>query len=172
VTYHASLPAALSKKRGLTIDRATNDSTPKGAAMNDGTLQPSTAGPPPVPVGLTTKLGVAVTAALGLVAGLTAVLNGDTSTETATALGGAIATLVTVLAGRYAQAAVGVATTAPAPMLSTPLATDFDDEVEGDALPPHAEHLVAMDPAELPTDQGNGLRMAPMAVPDYQEGTS
>jgi hypothetical protein len=140
--------------------------------MNDGTLQPSTAGPPPVPVGLTTKLGVAVTAALGLVAGLTAVLNGDTSTETTTALGGAIATLVTVLAGRYAQAAVGVATTPPAPMLSTPLATDFDDEVEGDALPPHAEHLVARDPAELPPDQGNGLRVAPAAVPDYQEGTS
>lgn len=58
-----------------------------------------------VPVGLSTKIGGTVSAVMGLVAVLTAVLDGDHTTETIGALASAVVVLVTLMGGRYAQAA-------------------------------------------------------------------
>lgn len=60
--------------------------------------------PAPIPVGLSTRLGLIATAVLAVAALVAAVLNGDHTTETITALIGAVITLVTVLQGRYGQA--------------------------------------------------------------------
>jgi hypothetical protein len=59
---------------------------------------------PRIPVGLATKLGVYSASVLGIVALITAVLNGDYTEETLMALAGAVITLVTTLIGRFAQA--------------------------------------------------------------------
>lgn len=145
------------------------------------TIAPSAAVTPdiaPVPVGATTKIGAAGAAVLALAAGVAAVLSGDLSPETITALGGAVVTLVTVLAGRYAQAtaiagaAVAGASAqavqaaqaaAPVAPVRSPvtsgLAVVYDDEDEDDEVPPAAADLMPADPRTLPPDTGN-------AVPD------
>ena len=66
----------------------------------DPTAPPNTI----VPVGWTSLLGVYSTAALAIVALVAAILNGDHSQETLLALAGAVITLVSTLAGRFAQA--------------------------------------------------------------------
>jgi hypothetical protein len=132
----------------------------------------------PVPVGTTTKVGAAGAAVLALGAGVAAVVNGDLSTETITALVGAVVTLVTVLAGRYAQAtAIAGATVtgasaqavqamqvaqSPAPVAPAQppvsgglAAVDASDEEEDDELPPAAAELMPTDPRTLPPDAGN-----------------
>jgi hypothetical protein len=58
-----------------------------------------------IPVGLGTKLGALGTLALGVAALVAAVLDGDHSQETLVALAGAVITLCTTIAGRFAQAA-------------------------------------------------------------------
>ena len=55
-------------------------------------------------VGLSTKLSVGAAALLALVAALTAFLDGDHSSETITAIGGAVATLVGLTLSRGYQA--------------------------------------------------------------------
>jgi hypothetical protein len=59
---------------------------------------------PVIPLGFASKLGVYSAAVLAIAALVTAVLNGDHSAETLTALAGAVITLATTLAGRFAQA--------------------------------------------------------------------
>lgn len=59
---------------------------------------------PSIPVGLATKLGVYSSSVLAIVALVTLVLDGDYTSETLTALAGAVITLATTLAGRFAQA--------------------------------------------------------------------
>lgn len=75
--------------------------------MNDviGNTPEAPPAPPVIPVGLGTKLGTLGTALLAVVAAGTAVLNGDHTIETITALAGAVAVLVTTIEGRYRQAA-------------------------------------------------------------------
>lgn len=58
-----------------------------------------------IPEGPASKLGKLAAAALAIAALVAAVLNGDHTPETLVALGGAVATLVTYMGGRYAQAA-------------------------------------------------------------------
>lgn len=57
----------------------------------------------PIARGYATKLGELTAAVLALVAAVTAVLDGDHSTETIAALAGAVLTVITILAGRYLQ---------------------------------------------------------------------
>lgn len=61
---------------------------------------------PTIPVGLATRLGTAVAAVFGLIALITAVLEGDHSQETIIALILAALNVFIVLGGRYAQAAL------------------------------------------------------------------
>ena len=60
---------------------------------------------PVIPAGLATRLGAIGTLTLGVVALVTAVINGDHTSETVTALAGAVATLVATIYGRMQQAA-------------------------------------------------------------------
>ncbi|HEY6758265.1 MAG TPA: hypothetical protein VI318_02200 [Baekduia sp.] len=131
----------------------------------------------PVPVGTTTKIGAAGAAVLALAAGVAAVVNGDLSTETITALVGAVVTLVTVLAGRYAQATAiagatvtgasaqavqamqtvqsAAAAAPPQPPFAGGLTVvDAPDEEEDDDLPPSIAELMPTDPKTLPPDLG------------------
>lgn len=57
-----------------------------------------------IPTGLATRLGVIGTAGLAVAALIAAILTGNHSADTQTALIGAVATLVTTMIGRYAQA--------------------------------------------------------------------
>jgi hypothetical protein len=57
-----------------------------------------------IPIGFASKLGVYSASVLAIAALVTAVLNGDHSEATLTTLAGAVITLVTTLAGRFAQA--------------------------------------------------------------------
>ena len=68
-----------------------------------------------VPVGLATKLGVYGTSVLAIVALVTAVLEGDYTPETLTALATASIVLATTIYGRMKQAAA-VLQNAPSPL--------------------------------------------------------
>ena len=68
-----------------------------------------------IPVGLSTSLGVLGTMVLGVVGLVTAVLNGDHTSETITALVTATLVLATTIYGRMHQAAA-VYRDAPSPM--------------------------------------------------------
>lgn len=59
-----------------------------------------------IPVGLATRLGQIVAAIFGLIALVTAVLNGDHSQETILALILSAGTVFVLMGGRYAQAAL------------------------------------------------------------------
>lgn len=59
---------------------------------------------PVIPLGFASKLGVYSTAALSIVALVTAVLDGDHTPETLVALAAAVITLATTLWGRFMQA--------------------------------------------------------------------
>lgn len=69
-------------------------------------LNPPDAPPagPVIPEGLATKLGKLLIAAFAVTALVTAVLDGDHTPETLMALGGSIATAITLILGRSAQA--------------------------------------------------------------------
>lgn len=60
---------------------------------------------PEIPKGLATTVGQVVGAAFALIALVTAVLDGDHSQETITALILSAVTFITLMAGRFAQAA-------------------------------------------------------------------
>lgn len=82
-----------------------------------------------IPEGLATRLGKYATALLAVVAAVTAVLEGDHSQETLLAGAGAVAVLLTLMGGRFAQAAAlyrgpaaGVAVTGDVPSRETGLA--------------------------------------------------
>jgi len=68
-----------------------------------------------IPIGFATKLGVYGTSVLAIVALVTAVLNGDHTPETLTALGTATVVLATTIYGRMKQAAA-VYRDAPSPL--------------------------------------------------------
>jgi hypothetical protein len=64
-------------------------------------------------VGLGTQAGLVATAILGIAAIVTAILNGDHSTETVASLAGAVVTLCTTIGGRMAQAAAALRAVGP-----------------------------------------------------------
>lgn len=68
-----------------------------------------------IPVGLATKLGVYGTSVLAIVALATAVMNGDHTVETLTALSTATIVLCTTIYGRMKQAAA-LLLNAPSPL--------------------------------------------------------
>lgn len=76
-----------------------------------------------VPVGLATKLGVYGTSVLAIVALVTAVLDGDHTPETLTALGTAAVVLATTVYGRMVQAAA-LLRDAPSPLQGLQAATN------------------------------------------------
>lgn len=98
--------------------------------MSDVTDTPTAPPKPPViPVGLGTQVGLAATAVQWLVALVTALLAGDHSEETITALITGGVTLATVIAGRMIQAA--------AAYLADRAGVDYDPEDDdpwGDAV--------------------------------------
>lgn len=58
-----------------------------------------------IPVGLSTKLGLSVSAGLGVISAIEAVSNGDHTTAAVSTLAGAVLTLLQTLGGRFSQAA-------------------------------------------------------------------
>lgn len=70
--------------------------------MNSNEKAPAPGG---IPVGLATKLGQAGIAAFVLLGIITSILDGDHTPETIWSIVGALATLLTLMGGRYAQAA-------------------------------------------------------------------
>jgi hypothetical protein len=89
-----------------------------------------------VPVGLATKMGVYGTSVLAIVALVTAVIDGDHTPETLTALATATIVLATTIYGRMKQAA-SILQHAPVPLqgaqeaievLNAPLGTSEKDE--------------------------------------------
>jgi hypothetical protein len=130
--------------------------------MPDRSLNPPSS-PPAEPVisqGLATRVGQVSGAVFGLVALITAVLDGDHTAETITALVLSALSLLTLMAGRYAQA-YAIDRDAPAPQAveeADPYDDDFSDEEEFDyeedepdfAEPPDEETLRAQMPEPLP----------------------
>lgn len=71
---------------------------------------------PAVPVGLSTKLGLGVAAAAGVLSALSVILAGDVTDETIAALVTALGPLLAVIGGRMYQAGAAAAAP-PAPMI-------------------------------------------------------
>jgi hypothetical protein len=90
---------------------------------------------PVVPVGLATRLGQIVSAIFGLIALVTAVLNGDHSQETITSLVLMTVTVVTLMGGRYLQAAMAYLG-ADLTGASTPGSTTWRNLSSGTSSPP------------------------------------
>lgn len=94
---------------------------------------------PVIPIGFSTRVAQVVGAIFGLIALVTAVLDGDHSEETITALILAAVTVVTMLAGRYAQAVAAY------------LADFFQvDDASGEPDVPSDEELKARYPGSPP----------------------
>ena len=85
------------------------------------------AAPPPVTVGLGTKLGIVTAAAAGLIGVITAILNGDHTEETITALLVAGANVYGVVTGRMNQAAAGLAAVAHVAGAARPIVDTAQD---------------------------------------------
>jgi hypothetical protein len=75
---------------------------------------------PEIPKGLATQIGQIVGAAFALIALVTAVLDGDHSQETVTALILSAVTFITLMAGRFAQA-YAMLRERPSPVAVVPL---------------------------------------------------
>lgn len=78
---------------------------------------------PSIPVGLATKLGLLAAALSSAFAAVTAILNGDHTPETITALLVAGASVYAVVSGRMAQAAAQLAPPAPTVNIAPPTET-------------------------------------------------
>ena len=103
-----------------------------------------------IPVGLATKLGQIAIAVFAIIGIVTAILHGDHSSETLMSFGGAIATLVTLMGGRYLQAAakyVNVTPTADVVEEDDP-DEDYDFDAEGED--PSGEEFVPEDHSQEP----------------------
>lgn len=109
-----------------------------------------------IPVGLATQLGKLGVAAFGVVALVAAVLHGDHSEETITALIGAIATLLTLMGGRYAQAAAALRDAPSLRQSGSNGSLDFPDELEpADDAPAAAQTVPIADPKSIQPDEGD-----------------
>lgn len=82
---------------------------------------------PEIPVGLATRIGQVVAAIFGLIALATAVLNGDHSQETITALILSAVTVFVLMGGRYAQAALALLAQRPSSLVVSNVATTDED---------------------------------------------
>lgn len=120
---------------------------------------PDTPTPPEIPQGLGSQIGKAVGAAFALIALVTAVLQGDHSQETITAMILSAVTFATLMAGRFAQA-YALLRDAPSPqqVISTPLvaelgtiADDYEDDLLDDEPAPAEDALRTAFPEDPPS---------------------
>lgn len=116
---------------------------------------------PNVPVGVSTITGLIA----ALIQACLAVYASYKEKDFATAIAGAgsVITLLTVLIGRFRQAIAWIKnpTSPPEPIAVDPpkgMATDFDLEGPGDALPDELAAIPETDPSTLPPDAGNKIQ--------------
>lgn len=70
-----------------------------------------------IPAGLSTKLGLVVSAGLGVVAAATAIINGDVNEATIMTFAGSVVVLYRTLGGRFDQAAALLRDVPPPPIV-------------------------------------------------------